>query len=317
MLRYILRRVLNAIPLLFLITIITYLVINLAPGDPVRMFINPEAKTQIDPAILRAQWGLDKPFLVRYLIWLGNVLRGDLGVSFFHGKPVMDVLWDALPNTIILSLASLVLSLAIAIPIGIYSAVKRNSVFDYIFSTFSFLGVSIPGFWLGLMCILLFALKLQWFPTSGMREVYDHVDLMDRLRHLVLPTIVLGTGTMAGDMRYMRSAMLGAITQDFVRTARAKGASENRVILKHALRNALLPMATSIGFMIPSLFSGAAAVEILFAWPGLGRVLMQANFTRDYPIIMGELILFSLMVIIGSLASDVLYAVVDPRIKLD
>ncbi len=317
MLRYILRRVLNAIPLLFLITIITYLVINLAPGDPVRMFINPEAKTQIDPAVLKAQWGLDKPFLVRYLIWLGNVLRGDLGMSFFHGRPVMEVLRDALPNTILLSLSSLVLSLTIAVPIGIYSAVKRNSVFDYIFSTFSFLGVSIPGFWLGLMCILFFALKLQWFPTSGMREVYDHVDLLDRLRHLVLPTIVLGTGTMAGDMRYMRSAMLNAITQDFVRTARAKGASEHRVILKHALRNALLPMATSIGFMIPSLFSGAAAVEILFAWPGLGRVLMQANFTRDYPIIMGELILFSLMVIVGSLASDVLYAIVDPRIKLD
>jgi len=308
---------LNAIPLLFLITIITYLVINLAPGDPVRMFINPEAKTQIDPEILRAQWGLDKPFFVRYLIWLGNVMKGNLGMSFFHGRPVMEVLWEALPNTIILSFASLVLSLVVAVPIGIYSAVKRNSVFDYLFSTFSFLGVSIPGFWLGLMCILLFALKLQWFPTSGMREVYDHVDVLDRLRHLVLPTIVLGTGTMAGDMRYMRSAMLSAITQDFVRTARAKGASENRVILKHALRNALLPMATSIGFMIPSLFSGAAAVEILFAWPGLGRVLMQANFTRDYPIIMGELILFSLMVIVGSLASDVLYAVVDPRIKLD
>ncbi len=317
MLRYILRRGLNAIPLLFLITIITYLVINLAPGDPVRMFINPEAKTQIDPEILRAQWGLDKPFFVRYLIWLGNVMKGNLGMSFFHGRPVMEVLWEALPNTIILSFASLVLSLVVAVPIGIYSAVKRNSVFDYLFSTFSFLGVSIPGFWLGLMCILLFALKLQWFPTSGMREVYDHVDVLDRLRHLVLPTIVLGTGTMAGDMRYMRSAMLSAITQDFVRTARAKGASENRVILKHALRNALLPMATSIGFMIPSLFSGAAAVEILFAWPGLGRVLMQANFTRDYPIIMGELILFSLMVIVGSLASDVLYAVVDPRIKLD
>lgn len=317
MLRFILRRVLNAIPLLFIVTIITYIIINCAPGDPVRMFINPEAKTQIDPMLLKAQWGLDKPFLVRYLIWLGNLLRGDLGVSFFHGRPVTAILAEALPNTIVLSLAAMIFSTVIAIPIGIYSAVKRNSIWDYIFSSFSFMGVSIPGFWFALMLILLFSLKLGWLPTSGMRVVYDHVDLWDRLRHLILPTIVLGTGSMASDMRYMRNAMLNVINQDFIRTARAKGASESRVILKHALRNALLPMATLVGFMIPALISGAAIIEAIFAWPGLGRVLVEANFTRDYPIIMGELVVYSLLVIVGSLASDILYALVDPRIRLD
>ncbi len=316
MFRYVVRRILNTIPLLLIITVVTFFIINLAPGDPVKMFLNPEAKTQVDLELIRHELGLDKPLIARYFIWLGNIIKGDFGISYFYGKPVIDILSDVLPNTIVLPLWSMVFSLVVAIPIGIFCAVKRNGILDYFFSIIAFLGVSIPGFWFALMLILVFSLKLGWFPTSGMREIYDHYDFLDRVKHMILPVFVLGTGSMASNMRYMRSAMLDVLTQDYIRTARAKGASELRVIFKHALRNALLPVATLIGFMIPGLVAGAAVIEAVFAWPGLGRVLVEANFTRDYPIIMGELIVYSLMVVAGSLASDILYAVVDPRIKL-
>ncbi len=317
MLRFVARRIVGAVPLLFIITVVTFLIISLAPGDPVKMFVNPEAKTEIDLDLIRTELGLDKPIPVRYVLWLGNIIQGDFGQSYFYGRPVLDILAETLPNTIVLSLASMILALVFAIPIGIYSAVKRNSPLDYVFSTFSFVGISIPSFWFGLMLILLFSLKLGWLPTSGMRQVYDHFDLWDRIRHLILPTVVLGTGSMASSMRYMRSAMLDVIGQDYIRTARAKGASENTVIFKHALRNALIPVATLVGFMIPGLVSGAAVTEAIFAWPGLGRILVEANFTRDYPIIMGELVVYSLMVIVGSLVSDILYALVDPRIRYE
>lgn len=317
MIKYIIKRIIQAIPLLLLITIISFLIINLAPGDPVMMFVNPEKMTKVDLDLIRHNLGLDKPLYVRYFIWLGGLLKGDLGISFFRNRPVLEILMEALPNTVVLALASIVLEVIVAIPAGIISAIKRNSISDYFFSTVSFIGISIPSFWFGLMLLLLFGAKLGWLPIGGMRDNYEQFVLMDRLRHLILPAIVLGMGNMAADMRYMRSAMLEVIRQDYIRTARSKGLAEKVVIMKHAFRNALLPLITLLGFTIPFLISGAAITESIFAWPGLGRIVVDASFTRDYPVIMGELVFTSVLVVLGSLIADILYAVADPRIKYD
>jgi peptide/nickel transport system permease protein len=317
MTKYIIKRVIQAIPLLLIITIITFAIINFAPGDPVRMFINPESEADVDLDSIRAQYGLDKPIHIRYFVWLGNILKGDFGISYYYKKPVMDLIMEYLPNTVLLSFTSLLLAIIIAIPAGVWSAVKKNSNVDYFFSTFSLIGVSIPNFWYGIMLIVFFGLTLGWLPTSGMRSNMDEFDLMDRIKHLILPTIVLATSSMASKLRFMRSSMLESIGQDYVKTARSKGLSEGKVLFKHAFRNALLPIITMLGFWIPSLVSGSAITETIFAWPGIGRLLINANFTRDYPIIMAELVITSTMVIIGSLVADILYAIVDPRIKYD
>ncbi|MCQ1529107.1 ABC transporter permease [Lutispora saccharofermentans] len=317
MVKYILKRIIQSIPLLLLITIISFLIINLAPGDPAAMFINPEKMTKVDIETIRHNLGLDKPLHIRYILWLKNMLKGDLGISFFKNRPVTEILMEALPNTIVLSIAATLLSIVIAIPAGIISALKRNTGWDYTFSTISFVGVSIPSFWFALMLLLVFGAKLGWLPIGGMRTNYEEFVLADRLRHLILPTIVLGFGNMATDMRYMRSAMLEVIRQDYIKTARSKGLAEKVVIFKHALRNALLPLITLFGFMIPGLIGGAAITESIFAWPGIGRIVVEANFTRDYPIIMGELVFTAVLVVLGSLIADVLYAIADPRIKYD
>lgn len=317
MLKYIIKRILQAIPLLLLITIISFIIINAAPGDPVNMFINPETKSMVDLEKVRHELGLDKSMTARYFIWLGNMFKGNFGESYFYRRPVWDMMTEALPNTIILSLFATILSLVVAIPAGIISATKRNSFWDYLFSIISFIGVSLPGFWLALMLILLFSLQLGWLPSSGMRVDFLNFSLLDRAKHLILPVIVLGTGTMASDMRYMRSAMLEVIKQDYMKTAKSKGLSPLTVIYKHGLRNALLPVITLIGFIIPDLIGGAAIVESIFAWPGIGRIIVEANFTRDYPVIMGNLVLSAALVVLGSLIADILYAVADPRIKYD
>ncbi|KUO70748.1 MAG: diguanylate cyclase [Clostridia bacterium BRH_c25] len=317
MLKYIVKRILNAIPLLILITLIGYSIINAAPGDPVNMFINPEKATKIDVERIREAYGLNKPVYVRYFLWLGNLLKGNLGDSYFHSRPVLDMLKEAIPNTLILGIASTILAVAVAIPAGIISAIKRNSFWDYVFSTISFIGVSLPSFWFGLMLILMFSLKLGWLPTSGMRENFEQFVFMDRLKHLILPAIVLGMGNMAQYMRFMRGAMLEVIRQDYVRTARSKGLSERIVIFKHTLRNALLPMVTLFGFLLPVLFGGAAITETIFSWPGIGRIMIEASFTRDYPVMMGDMLMIGSLVILGNLLADVLYAVADPRIKYD
>jgi peptide/nickel transport system permease protein len=317
-LRYVARRLVQAIPLLFIISVISFTIINLAPGGPLAMFINIETAAPTDIERIRVQLGLDKPIWTRYAIWLGNILQGDLGLSYLTRRPVAAMLLDALPHTLILALCATIFSFAVAIPAGILSAIKRNSPVDYTFSAISFIGVSLPSFWFGLMLILVFSLKLGWLPSSRMYSLdIEGFNLWDRIAHLILPTLVLGMGTMASKMRYMRSAMLEVIRQDFVRTARAKGLSGRVVILKHALRNALLPIITLLGVIIPTLVGGAVLVETIFAWPGIGRIAITASFNRDYPLIMGNLMLSSVMVILGSLIADVLYSVADPRIRYD
>lgn len=315
MLKFILYRFLHAIPLILIVTIISFAIITLAPGDPVYMFVNPEQASPQDLELIRSELGLDKPIPVRYAIWLGNALRLDFGKSFLTGRPVMDMIFEFLPNTITLALAATIFAFCIALPAGIISAVKRNSVADYFFSTISFIGVSLPGFWFGLMLILVFSLKLGWLPTAGMRENFDAFVLSDRIRHIILPMLVLGMAQMAGVMRQLRGAMLEVIRQDYIRTARSKGLKEIIVIMKHAFRNALLPIITMLGFIIPGLVNGAVITETIFSWPGIGRMAIAASFNRDYPVIMGNLIIASIMVIIGSMIADILYAVADPRIK--
>lgn len=317
MLKFILKRILHAIPLILIVTIISFGIITLAPGDPVYMFVNPEQVAPQDLEMIRAELGLDKPIPVRYIRWLGDAVQLNFGTSFRTQRPVMDMLLEAIPNTLILALAATLFSFAIAIPAGIISAVRRNSFWDYLFSTISFIGISLPSFWFGLMLILLFSLKLGWLPTAGMRENFDAFVLSDRLRHLVLPTIVLGMGQMASKMRQLRGAMLEVIRQDYIRTARSKGLKETVVVMKHAFRNALLPIITLLGFIIPGLVGGAVIVESIFSWPGIGRIAISASFDRDYPVIMGNLMIASIMVILGSMIADILYAVADPRIKYD
>lgn len=315
MLKYVVRRLLEAIPLVFLVTIIAFAIINFAPGDPVNMFINPETSSPVDVEMIRKSLGLDQPMPIRYVKWLGKVLQGDLGVSFQHSEPVMGMILQRLPNTLILALSATIFAFIVAIPAGILSAVKRNTWVDYLFSTISFVGISLPSFWFGLMLILLFSLKLGWLPSGDMRSNFDSFVLSDRLVHLILPTVVLGMGSMAAKMRYMRSSMLEVIRQDYIRTARSKGLSEGVVIFGHALRNALLPIITLLGLIIPGLFSGAVIVEQIFSWPGMGRMAIEATFMRDYPVQMGVILMSSIMVIAGSLLADIGYALADPRIK--
>lgn len=315
MLKYIIKRILQAIPLLLIVSLISFLIINFAPGDPVNMFINPETSSPAQVEIVRANLGLDKPIYVRYFIWLQNVVKLDFGTSFLHSRPVWDLIRERVPATLSLALVATIISFLVAIPAGIISALKKNTIIDYFFSTISFIGVSLPSFWFGLMLILLFSLKLGWLPTGGMRTNFDEFELLDRIKHLILPATVMAMGSMASKMRYMRSSMLEVIRQDYIRTARSKGLSERVVILKHALRNSLLPIITMLGFIIPSLLGGAAIIESIFSWPGLGRLVIEANFMRDYPVLMGSTVISSVLVIVGSLIADILYAVADPRIK--
>lgn len=315
MFKFIMRRILQAIPLLFIISLIGFSIINFAPGNPVYMFINPDSADPGQIEAITKSLGLDKPVHIRYFLWVKSVLTGNMGNSFLHSKPVVELIFDRIPNTMQLASAALLLAFAVAIPAGIISAIKKNSIFDYICSTISFIGVSLPSFWFGLMLLLLFSLKLGWLPTGGMRSNFDEYVLADRLRHVILPAVVLGMGNMASIMRYMRSSMLEVIRQDYIRTARSKGLAERKVILKHALRNALLPIITLIGLVLPSLMSGAVVTETIFAWPGMGRLSIEATFSRDYPLQMGVILISSVMVVIGSLLADCLYAVADPRIK--
>ncbi|MBI5699990.1 ABC transporter permease [Candidatus Saganbacteria bacterium] len=274
---------------------------HLAPGDPTALFIDPN----VDPgelARVRANWGLDQPIPVQYIKWLWNAVRLDFGRSYMTGQPVIGEIAERLPNTLILMIPSYILTLLICIPVGVYSAVKKGGWFDNTFTVLSFAGMSIPTFWVGLMLMLLFAVQLDWLPATG---------------NLVLPLITMTIGSLAGLTRYQRAAMLEVLNQDFIRTARAKGLPERVVIFKHALRNALIPIVTIMGLSLPDLFGGAFIIETIFAWPGMGRLGVQAIFSRNYPLIMGIVMFSALLIVLGNLFADIGYALVDPRIRYE
>jgi peptide/nickel transport system permease protein len=324
---YILRRLLGAIPLLLGVATLIFFVINLAPGDPTALFFNPNVPAEVIEQ-MRKNLGLDQPIYIRYIRWLGAFLTGNFGYSFAQSRPVSAIILEALPNTLILAAFSLVLVFALGIISGTIQAVKQYSVVDGTLSVLSLFFYSMPSFWLGLMLMLLFSLKAHqwhWFfslPPTGMTSVdYDFFTpgqkIVDRIQHLILPVTTLSLVLAAGIARYTRGQMLEVIRQDYIRTARAKGLPEHTVIIRHALRNSLIPVITLLGLYLPLLFSGAVFVEVIFSWPGMGRIIVDAIFQRDYPVVMATSFIFAAVTIMGSLIADLLYAVADPRIRYD
>lgn len=312
--KYILKRILIAIPVLIGITIIDYAIMCLA-GSPLEMLQGP----RVSEAALEAKkiaMGLDKPVYIQYFVWLGQLLRGNMGYSIKSYQSVSAMIGSHLGPTLLLMGVSLLVSLLLAVPAGIYSAVHQYSKGDYAVVTVSFLGSSIPGFFLSLLLIYLFTVKLKGLPSSGMVTLGTDGGAGDIARHMVMPVMVLAASMAGSNIRYIRSAMLEILQQDYLRTARAKGIGRFQVIYKHALRNALVPIVTVIGMQIPLLFGGAIIIEQVFSWPGLGLMTMSAIGSRDYPVIMGVCLLSAVVVLLGNLVTDIVYALVDPTIQL-
>lgn len=311
--KYALKKILLALPVLLGITLIDYAIMCMA-GNPMDMMISPRA-TQEAVAFKAQQLGLDQPMLVQYVRWLGQVVQGDLGFSYKSYQPVADIIGSHIGPTLLLMGVSLLLGLLIAVPAGIYSAVHRYQKRDFAVVTASFLGSSIPSFFLALILIYVFTVRLGLLPSSGMSTAGTGGDFWDVVRHLIMPATVLAVSVAGSNIRYIRSAVLEILEMDYLRTARAKGIGRFRVINKHALRNALLPIVTVIGMQIPTLFGGAVIIEQIFAWPGLGLITMSAITGRDYPVIMGVCLLSAVVVQATNLLTDLMYALVDPTIK--
>lgn len=308
---YVIRRLLVMLPVLFLVSLIIFMLIHLTPGDPALMMLGEEANPQA-LAALRQELGLDQPLAVQYAVWLGRVLRGDLGRSIRTNQPVSEAIGQRLPPTVELTLAALLVSMSIALPAGIISATRRGSRADIISTVGSLLGVSMPNFFLAVLLIFVFAYKLRWFPPIGWTPPWEN--LGENLRGLVLPAICLGAAAAAVVARLTRSSLLEVLGQDYVRTARAKGLTENTVIRRHALKNALIPVVTIVGLQVGTLLGGAIIIETLFSLPGIGKLVVDSIFQRDFPLVQGVVLFLALVFLATSLVVDVLYAYLDPRI---
>jgi peptide/nickel transport system permease protein len=316
---YIIRRILVTIPMLFGITFVTFVIVN-AQGNPVADLQRNPRFRPADIERIRENLGLNEPVTVRYFKWVGNLARGDLGISLSNATPVKDRILAVLPNTIILTGTAFLVALVLSIPLGIFSAIRRGSWFDNTVTVLSVAAFAIPGFWLALLLILLFATQFrEWglpaLPVSGMYNVRGGGGFLDRVEHLILPVIALSIGDLAGWTRYIRSQMLEVIRQDYVRTAQAKGLSNTAIVYTHAFRNAVLPLVTLASLSLPSLFSGAFIVETVFAWPGLGRLTFEAARKSDYTLILGTVLILSVLTLLANLLADIAYAVLDPRIR--
>lgn len=319
---YLLKRLILMVPLFIGITIISFAVIHLAPGSPIDLAtdLNPKATAEVK-ARMRAFYGLDKPLPVQYWNWVSRLLTLDFGNSFSQdGRKVTDKIFERLPITVLINVISLVLILICAIPIGVLSATYKNSFFDKATTVFVFVGFAVPTFWLALLLMILFGVQLGWLPISGLTSLnYEYLpasaQLWDRISHLILPILISAFGGLAGLSRYMRSNMLEVIRQDYITTAKAKGLAEQTVIFKHALRNALLPVITILGLSIPGLIGGSVIFETIFAIPGMGQLFYASVMARDYPTIMGILVIGAVLTLLGNLIADVSYALADPRIR--
>ena len=319
--RYLLRRIFQALPVLIGITIITFTFMELAPGDAVSgllMGMEGSAGT-IDTEALRARYGLDQPAPVRYFRWLGELVQGNFGNRVLSGKPVIDEIALRLPATVQLMVVAVLLSVVIGMPLGIFTALRQYSLADYTLTGFVFMGISIPSFFAAIAGVYIFAVKLGWFPTSGYSTPGQDFTVVERFldlaHHLALPALVLAVESSASIMRYTRASMLDVIRQDYITTARSKGLSPMVITIRHALRNALLPVITIIGLRLPSLFGGAIVIEGIFNWPGMGRLLVTAVSQRDIPVVQGVLLVFAASFVLVNLAVDVAYGFVDPRIR--
>jgi len=343
---YVVRRLLQAIPLMFIVSIVLFTLVNLAPGGPLAGRGQSRRMRPEQIAILKRQFGLDQPLYKRYIFWLiGNdwtkidtvgdgikdspgqgkgILRGDFGMSYRTRQPVIDAIRNSLKNTAYLMSVTLIVVAIIAIPVGVISAVKQYSIFDIIVTTLSFMGQAIPEFWLGLILILIFYVWLKnpitgdsLLPAGGMYTLGMEFSLIDWIKHLILPVTMGVVGWVTWYSRFLRSSMLDVIHQDYVRTARAKGLRMSKVYFKHALRNALLPLVTIFALDLPYIFAGSLYVEIMFSWPGMGRLYYQAAIDRDYPLLMAILTIGTVVVVLSNLLADVIYARLDPRIHYD
>jgi peptide/nickel transport system permease protein len=309
--------VLIAILMLFGISVINFLIVNLAPGDPTSRMVNPElGLSSADLEAIREKFGLNKPLPVRYVLWLKEAVTGNFGyrMSIQDHRPVSEVLWERIPRTIELMVASIFIANAVGIAFGIISAVKRYSVIDYFLTVTAFLGISTPGFFVALGFIYLLAARLGWFPTSGVRNPLIAPSLTDHLHHLILPASALAIEYVAGMMRQSRASMLEALNQDYVVTARAKGLRERIVVVGHAFRNAALPLVTLFGLYLPGLLGGSIIIEKIFGWPGMGNLAIDAVAGRDYNMLMAINLVGAIMVLTTNLVIDIVYVYVDPRI---
>jgi len=317
--QYVARRLLQAIPLLFLISVISFMLIRLS-GDPMSMYGQSSALTAEDRDRIMAQHGWDKPKPIQYLFWLRDLARGDLGSSLYTYQPVTQMIWEKLPNTLILMGTVFVVTIVVSIPLAIVSALRQYSTLDYLITGASFFAFALPTFWLGLVCIMIFSVKfkewgLPYMPAGGMYDLVEGPSLPGLVKHLVMPALVLSVVSMASYIRYLRASMLEVLRDDYIRTARAKGLPELAVTWRHAFRNALIPLVTLITMNIPLIFSGALITEQVFAWPGMGRLFVDHANRGDYPVLMGLVLTVSVLVIFFNLVADIAYAAIDPRIR--
>lgn len=310
--RYVAGRILLLIPTLFLASILVFAIITLSPGDPAQMMLGTEA-TEEQVQAERERLGLDDPVPVRYAIWLSDVLQLNLGRSLVTSQPAAELVTDALPYTLELALVSLALSILIGVPLGIYAAVKQNSKVDLTITGLSSLGLAVPSFWLGILLILLFSVRLKWLPPSGVGGT-DSTFVTDP-KFLIMPVITIAVSNLAVFSRFIRSAMIDTLSTDYVRTARAKGLSERQVLANHALRNALLPTVTVIGIQFGRLLGGAVATEAVFAYPGIGRLIVSSILNRDYPVVQATLMFVVIIFLITNIIIDISYSFLDPTVK--
>ncbi|MDX9958426.1 MAG: ABC transporter permease [Clostridia bacterium] len=325
MLRYIGKRLLHLIPVIFIITIVIFSIIELMPGDPVNAYLGVGSKTSVEQqSRIRELLGVDQSPVVRYFKWLGRVFTLDFGRSLKYRKPVVDVIGTFIWNSFKLNLVSMILAFAISIPVGIKSAVKKYGRFDNFWTVFSLTGVSMPSFFFALLLVFFVAIPVSWIPLNGMRTTIlaakgyasTWQEILDVGIHMLLPVLVLTISSLASLTRYVRNSVIEVINQDYIRTARSKGLSEKVVIYKHAFRNALLPIVTLLGLYIPSLFGGAIILETVFLWPGIGNILYTSILDRDYSMVMAANVFYAVLMLAGNLLADVSYALVDPRIKV-
>ncbi len=308
------KRMIQTLVVLVGVSLITFFMMNLAPGDPFMM--DPEMR--MNPEAV-ARWKelrqLDRPLHEQYYSWLVNLLKGDFGISLIHNRPVLELITERLPATLLLTGTSLLVALLFAVPLGILSAVKQGTFLDKWISFFTLCGVSLPNFWLGMLLILLFAYHLNWLPASSLRTVGVAASFYDYIKHLILPVVVLSTGSAAYYIRYIRAGILEVIGQDYILTARAKGLKESTVLFRHILRNSMIPVVTVVSLSLPFLFTGAMVTEYVFSWPGMGRWIIMATLSRDYPSVLAVNVIVAALVVLCNLGADLLYAYFDPRIK--
>ena len=313
--RYVIRRLIQAVPLLLAISVVAFAIIKAQPGGPLAAYEGNPDFTEADRLRLEHAFGLDEPLPLQYLTWLGSFLRLDWGYSFASHQPVLVLIGERLPNTLYLMGTVFLVVVLFTIPIGVLTALKQYSWFDHIVTGTVFTFLSTPTFWLGLLLIIVFGLELRWLPLGGLQTLGAPFDLGDRLRHLVLPVATIALVQMGGHVRYLRASMLETIGQDYMRTARAKGLAERVVVLRHALKNAAIPLVTIIALDMPELFVGAVVTETIFGWPGMGRLFIDSALRSDYPVLQGILVISSALIILSNLAADVLYGWLDPRIR--